>query len=499
MNSVSSTKAADAGANDPLHGLDEVKTSRDIIRVDRDWDEEDQAQVDPNVKCTKSIGDALAIAAPGSIIQIAAGNYSESLVIKTPNLIIESLEEDGKVVILSSKKPCLTIAIDEESNLEINRIRMIFKGPNSQSAFTQKVDMNYEKVGNEECINEFHMYKTKNNFTSPKKIPAVILAMSGNLSLNRCVLSLNGVAAHMTEKIPCVACYERVSLVVNNCSIYGDSHKEVITTGILVYDGLDVTIKDSVVMNHLGGGIMIRHNPELDSKYRIVNSKILQCETAGIYIEGNGCHPEIEGNEVKGCRAVGIKISTNVLAEIRENQIIENNDGIELFNNKSQIVANEIEKSHGHGILIVSTNKDGKYNPMIKGNTISNCKFNGIQISGEGLRATVTNNTVKNNRKCGIKVMDGAVAHIVGRNFIHTNYTQGICIMEHSSCKIVENTITKNLKANIAFGGKGSGHTKIERNEISKSMAEGIFLVKGEGATFINEIVIRENLDGIAL
>lgn len=95
--------------------------------------------------------------------------------------------------------------------------------------------------------------------------------------------------------------------------------------------------------------------------------------------------------------------------------------------------------------------------------------------------------------------MDKAIANIVGRNFIHTNYTQGICIVESSSWKIVENTISKNLKANIAFGGKGSGHTKIERNEISKSMAEGIFLVKGEGATFINENVIRENLDGIAL
>lgn len=168
------------------------------------------------------------------------------------------------------------------------------------------------------CISE------NNGFTSPHKIPAVMLVMSGHISLNRCVLSLNGVAAHMTEKIPCLAWYERVNVMISNCFFYGDSNKEVITTGILVYEGLDVTIKDSVVMNHLGGGIMIRNNPEYDSKFRFTNNKVLQCETAGIYIEGDGWHPELEGNEVKGCRAVGIKIGMNVTADIRENQLIEN-------------------------------------------------------------------------------------------------------------------------------------------------------------------------------
>ena len=95
--------------------------------------------------------------------------------------------------------------------------------------------------------------------------------------------------------------------------------------------------------------------------------------------------------------------------------------------------------------------------------------------------------------------MEKARADIIGRNYIHTNYNQGICIVEGSSCKITENTISKNLKANIAFGGKGSSATKIERNEISKSIAEGIFMVKVEAAALVNENIICDNLDGITL
>lgn len=83
---------------------EEVKIQREVIQVNRDSEDDDFTK-EKNVTYTKTIGDALIIAKPGSIIQIAAGIYSESLSIKTPNLILESLEEDGKVVLLSGKRP----------------------------------------------------------------------------------------------------------------------------------------------------------------------------------------------------------------------------------------------------------------------------------------------------------------------------------------------------------------------------------------------------------
>lgn len=486
MKTASENKTEGMNLSDPLLDMDESKIQREVIRVDPTVDCNSMG----NSKYTNTIGQAITIAKPGSIIQIAAGVYSESLVVTKPGLIIESLEEDGKVVILSGKKPCLTVRIDNHEKIEINRIRMLCKGPNSETKFTQKIDMNYEKIGNEKCFLEFKMATS---------MPCVFMLKSGILTLNRCVLSLNGIASHMNQKIPCLAIQEEASVYINNWFFYGDSTKEVFTAGIFALDPHNLIIKDTVIKDHTGGGIMVNLVQQQDSKYQFINNKIIQWETAGIYIAGEGSTPFIEGNEIKNCKAVGIKISDHVLAEIRENILHDNNDGIELLNNKSKILANEIEKSHGHGILIISEHKDGKLNSLVKGNTISNCKFNGIQIQGEGLRPSIRNNTIKHNRKCGIKVMDKARADIIGRNYIHTNYNQGICIVEGSSCKITENTISKNVKANIAYGGKGSNGTTIERNEISESMAEGIFLVKGDPTTLINENIIRDNLDGISL
>lgn len=53
------------------------------------------------------------------------------------------------------------------------------------------------------------------------------------------------------------------------------------------------------------------------------------------------------------------------------------------------------------------------------------------------------------------------------------------------------------MKANIAYGGRNSGKTKIEINEIKHSTAEGIFVVEGEEPTLIFENVINSNKDGI--
>jgi len=70
-------------------------------------------------------------------------------------------------------------------------------------------------------------------------------------------------------------------------------------------------------------------------------------------------------------------------------------------------------------------------------------------------------------------------------------------LVEGTFAKITNNQISKNLKANIAFGGRNSGKTKIEMNEIKHSTAEGIFVVEGEESTLIFENNISSNKDGI--
>jgi F-box protein 11 len=49
--------------------------------------------------------------------------------------------------------------------------------------------------------------------------------------------------------------------------------------------------------------------------------------------------------------------------------------------------------------------------------------------------------------------------------------------VETSSSKIESNSISENMKSNIAFGGSKSENTLIISNIISDSKSEGIFMI----------------------
>lgn len=109
----------------------------------------------------------------------------------------------------------------------------------------------------------------------------------------------------MIEKIPCLASHERTSVFINNCFLFGDGNDEVFTTGLVAIQPLDLIIKDTVIKDHIGGGIILTLCPYQDSIFQILKNKIFKCQTAGIYIEGEGTNPEIVGNEIKNCSSVG--------------------------------------------------------------------------------------------------------------------------------------------------------------------------------------------------
>ena len=107
---MASSEQRDEGVDvsDPLLQVDD--SQRDILKVDRDSN-------DPNDY--KSIGEAIDSAKENSIIHIAAGTYAESLVIMTPGLTLEPLEEDGKVILISTKKPCFKIQLNNDERIEL--------------------------------------------------------------------------------------------------------------------------------------------------------------------------------------------------------------------------------------------------------------------------------------------------------------------------------------------------------------------------------------------
>ena len=90
-----------------------------------------------------------------------------------------------------------------------------------------------------------------------------------------------------------------------------------------------------------------------------------------------------------------------------------NEVGIELCNNSTHLIENEIGKSHENGIKITGNHYS---QPKLWRNTITNCDYNGIYIQGLDCKPDIRGNTIKQNRKAGIKLTESAIAHIGGQS-----------------------------------------------------------------------------------
>jgi hypothetical protein len=131
-----------------------------------------------------SICDAIHAAMPGSIIKIASNVYHEELLITKPGLIFEPKDKNGEVTISQRENPCIVIDVGEGNFCSINNLRMLLKGPDRDNDPRNfQVDMNFEMVGNDQCMREFFTHK-------PEEMYSIILVRSGTLRLNGCTLTL---------------------------------------------------------------------------------------------------------------------------------------------------------------------------------------------------------------------------------------------------------------------------------------------------------------------
>lgn len=93
------------------------------------------------------------------------------------------------------------------------------------------------------------------------------------------------------------------------------------------------------------------------------------------------------------------------------------------------------------------------------------------------------------NKEAGIKVGIGCHPSIV-KNHIGNNFQEGILMVESSSAHIENNLIERNVKANIAFGGKqNSQNTIIINNRIKCSANEGIIVVNNGRSQIIRNLI----------
>jgi pectin methylesterase-like acyl-CoA thioesterase len=78
----------------------------------------------------KLIQQAIDAATPGSNIKIAKGEYYENLVIVKDGLKLMPRDEIGDIILVSSKKPCITVNLKKGQKFSIEGLKIFHCGNN---------------------------------------------------------------------------------------------------------------------------------------------------------------------------------------------------------------------------------------------------------------------------------------------------------------------------------------------------------------------------------
>lgn len=180
------------------------------------------------------------------------------------------------------------------------------------------------------------------------------------------------------RKVPCIFVMEGATIEMKQCTLKGDTNNEPTsnTAGIVAINA-DVVIENCDFNHFKSGGIMLQARSY--NRIDIRDNKIISCDTNGIYVQGRESKPRIIGNKIEYCRCAAVNCNTDVQATVLGNKFNLNEVGIELCNNSSHLIENEIGKSHENGIKITGNQQS---RPRVWKNIIANCGYNGISIQG---------------------------------------------------------------------------------------------------------------------
>ncbi len=172
------------------------------------------------------------------------------------------------------------------------------------------------------------------------------------------------------------------------------------------------------------------------------------------------------------------------------------------------IVNNKIRKNMQDGVRMQAMEEgpclyDGTYefpgrcDGVIKFNNIKKNGENGVYCIGADTRIKIMHNDISHNSRTGIRLASYSYAFIE-QNSIKENGMQGVLIEDTAAAYVIYNTLEKNVRANIAYGGQSSQDTVIIRNCIRESYEEGIYISRG-GYSLVANNTIFENMDGVII
>jgi len=186
-------------------------------------------------------------------------------------------------------------------------------------------------------------------------------------------------------------------------------------------------------------------------------------------------HSLISNNMIRYC-GDGIRC-VNSFAEVFDNEILTNLDGIETRTDWSYIHHNYIYGSVDDGIVCIESEN------IIEGNEIKYSEGWGIAIIG-GPVPYVNRNTITYNKADGIYIAEGDVC--IENNTISYNGMNGIqCTDNHDTVRINHNLISNNL-----IGIRPRDNTQVFYNIITSNIEYGIYAGGG------NPVIHYNNIEG---
>lgn len=447
-----------------------------------------------------------------AIIKINSGLYKERVIIKDKSITLMCNDTNSEVYVSGETGQTIIIDNDPKYKVIIEGIHLSTKGTNSSKddpvVKTRSPPQNKNEDSQNDSLDESKIsqcYEDYKETTVEWPTCCIVYLVRGRLELRDCFINLNLMVKNCKTDIISLAMGEDTSAILTKCELRG----KIDANCLGIYsDKANLTLNDCLLRDYKKGAVML--NCKSDNVHCLMKCQVRFNKRFGVMLVGENKDTVVEGCKIERNECPGIKVMAANKAIIRENEICINTEGIKVKSADPVINNNIIENNYRSGVSTSSVKvRTGTSSPMkgevvtlqltprITNNEIKNNKEHGIYCYGANNYSWIKGNTISQNQMCGVKTQSEATPLILS-NTISNNGTQGILFVENSWGKIIDNTIEKNKKANIALGGAESMNSYISNNRILDGMAEGIFSIKS-GRLNIRSNQINGNVDGIIL
>ena len=464
--------------------------------------------VDPlNRGDIRSIGEAIAAADPGDVIQVRAGYYAESLVIDKPLPIVGdssgdvTLQADGQSAITfrasnarvanltirqaatsgasyavdiaggrlvlegcdisSSGKACVMIRGGAGPRLSANRIH------NSRMGGVYIVDNSRgELVDNEICFNALAGVTIKHG-SDPR-----LLRNRIHDNQQTGVLVLDGGLGHLEDNDIAANTFAGVSVKNEaNPVVSHNTIRDGLASGVYVHDLGRGTFEDNTIIGNGKSGVTI----EAGGNPTLRRNTISGSRQRGLYIHDSG-QGTLEDNVISDNQWSGAEIRTGSRPTLRRNRIIDGKSvGVIVARSAGGLLEeNHIANNANDGVEIRSD-----ADPTLRANQIGPGNARGVYCH-DGAKGTLVANEIFGNRTEGVEVRTGSTPAL-SQNRIHNNARTGVLIARNGAPVLDDNEMSGNALSGVEI--RSDATPTLRRNRIDNNGTVGVWVHEAGAST----------------